>query len=67
LALGVELNEDLAIMHAEDRSDPQLPLAIDLRAAVSGGAVINHVLKAHITQCIRNFLHQFSICCNALW
>ena len=67
LALGVKLNEDLAVVHAEHRADPQLPLAIDLRAAVCGGAVINHVLKAHITQCIRNFLHQFSICCNALW
>jgi hypothetical protein len=34
---------------------------------VCGGAVINHVLKAHIAQSIGNFLHQFSICCNALW
>ena len=67
LALGIELNEDLAVVHAEHRADPQLPLAVDLRAAVCGGAVINHVLKAHITQSIRNFLHQFSICCNALW
>jgi hypothetical protein len=67
LALGVKLNEDLAVVHAEHRADPQLPLAIDLRAAVCGGAVINHVLKPHIAQSIRNFLHQFSICCNALW
>ena len=67
LALGVELNEDLAIVDAEDRTHAQLTLAIDLRAAVCGGAIIHHVFQAHITQCILNFPHQFSISRDAFW